>query len=193
MAVSGSSIAELGNVFANEYDDFTRDCEVSLFLSHLSDYVKSVVDWDYVKHWALLFEFDNRSVVYEMTNPEGRKTSGKITPRWYHFDGSGLRSHLFDKYVKLGSVNTSPKVINGFARKHPMNGTEYHAKDNNCQEWAKFLLNQIDPKLWEAANRNGIKTFKEEHESGCSGAKIANCKYKADEEKVILHTYFFLF
>ena len=75
--------------FQVEFDDTTRSCKVSIYLT--PGQARSL---DSAKHWAVIFEFDNRRILFEMTH-EGGKKYGPIKPNWRDFAKSDEK--LFSK------------------------------------------------------------------------------------------------
>ncbi|XP_066917391.1 uncharacterized protein [Clytia hemisphaerica] len=137
-----SSGGSKDSTFRPEHDNTKRSAEVYIFLSTLEVMKNTVYEsWDNFKHWALIFLFDSRRLKYELNNPSGQKTGGKIEPSWDDFHGVGT----FEKMIFLGTITTSPKDINEAAKNNRLNGQTYHASKRNCQDWVIELLNTIDP------------------------------------------------
>ena len=82
----------------------------------------------------------------------------------------------------MGNINVSPKFVNKAAKCHEMNYQEYHAVDNNCQNWVIILLDEVDPSksLSKSLEENDILPIKErgffERVSIGSKSKIGNRK-----------------
>ena len=80
--------------FPEEFDDTTRSCNVSIYLTPLQRAKAIARKLDSAKHWAVIFEFDNRRILFEMTH-EGGKKYGPIKPNWRDFAKSDEK--LFSK------------------------------------------------------------------------------------------------
>ena len=73
--------------FQEEYDNSTRFCKVSIYLTPLERAKAMARYLDSAKHWAVIFDFDNRQILFEITH-EGGKKSGPIKPKWIDFANS---------------------------------------------------------------------------------------------------------
>ena len=91
-----------------------------------------------VNHWALKFDFENRSIYYE-----SRPNDQKLDPIWMPFED-------FKKTYEatfLGSIRISPKELYEKAKANPMNYGEYHFLNFNCQDWIIKLIETVAPEF----------------------------------------------
>ena len=128
--------------FNEEYDEMIRDCEVLIYLTPLPIAILKDLDWNSVKHWALVFKYDNRTILFELVNLTGSMVGGLIKPSWRDFDENNVS--IFSNEVSLGTIKTSPREVYIAAKDHPMNETNYHVRNNNCQEWVLIMLDKVD-------------------------------------------------
>ncbi len=115
------------------------------------------IDWACCKHWAVIVEFDNRTIAYEITPIKDEKSIYKIAPQWSNFQNNCR----FNKMIFLGTIKISPAEIRDKAEKNSNNGKKYNTISNNCQDWARELLTAMDQKLLTALNEKDIKTIKQ--------------------------------
>jgi hypothetical protein len=115
------------------------------------------IDWACCKHWAVIVEFDNRTIAYEITPFKDENCIYKITPQWSNFQNNCR----FNKMIFLGATYTSPAEIRDKADKNSNNGKKYNTISNNCQNWVKELLAAMDQKLLRALNEKDIKPIKQ--------------------------------
>jgi hypothetical protein len=111
---------------------------------------------DFCKHWAVVFKFDNREIVYEILQEKNDAGKSIIIPKWSDKAENGLFSNFYD----LKKVQTSPKHLRELADSVKYNGKEYNVFIKNCQEWAKEFLEKVDPELIGRLNKAKIKSFK---------------------------------
>ena len=166
-SLNGGRYAPSIATFKEEFDDEVRDCEVLIYLSVLEDTpIVKYLDWDSLKHWALAFRYGNRTILFQLVNPTGELVGGLIKPSWEDskrgHNNHSTTSSCFSKEVSLGKIKTSPRKVYNSAKNHPMNGTIYHAKNNNCQEWVMTLLAMFDKKLLLKMEQKGIKPIKDD-------------------------------
>ena len=122
--------------FNEEFDERIRPCFVTLRLESHGQWFSQQS-----KHnWALLFNFDNRSVMYEASN-----RNGNLAPTWKECHGERIK-----KCRKLGQIQVSPKKIYEKARSHPLNGSRFTEKQS--QNWILQLLHGIEPMLCPSFN-----------------------------------------
>ena len=127
------------STFHEEYDERVRPCFVTLRLESHGNWLNPLNRQS--KHnWALLFNFDNRSVLYEASN-----RNGNLAPTWKECHGERLK-----KFKKLGNIQVSPKKIYEKARFHPLNGSRFTEKQS--QNWILQLLHGIEPTLCPSVN-----------------------------------------
>ena len=123
--------------FNEEFDERIRPCFVTLRLESHGQWFSQQS-----KHnWALLFNFDNRSVMYEASN-----RNGNLAPTWKECHGQ----ERMKKFRKLGQIQVSPKKIYEKARSHPLNGSRFTEKQS--QNWILQLLHGIEPMLCPSFN-----------------------------------------
>ena len=67
------------------------------------------LDWNSVKHWALVFKYDNRTILFELVNLTGSMVGGLIKPSWRDFDENNVS--IFSNEVSLGTIKTSPREV----------------------------------------------------------------------------------
>lgn len=142
---SGSAVGQFAPTvatFNEEYDEMVRECEVLIYLTPLPIAILKDLDWNSVKHWALVFKYDNRTILFELVNLTGSMVGGLIKPSWTDFQGGD--KGMFSSEVSLGKIKTSPREVYLTAKNHPMNDTKYHVKNNNCQEWVMIMLDLVD-------------------------------------------------
>ena len=125
------------STFNEEFDERIRTCFVTLRLESHGQWFNQQS-----KHnWALLFNFDNRSVMYEASN-----RNGNLAPTWKECHGQ----ERMKKFRKLGQIQVSPKKIYEKARSHPLNGSRFTEKQS--QNWILQLLHGIEPMLCPSFN-----------------------------------------
>ena len=95
--------------FNEEYDEKIRDCEVLIYLTPLPVAILKDLDWNSVKHWALVFKYDNRTILFELVNLTGSMVGGLIKPSWRDFDENNVS--IFSNEVSLGTIKTSPREV----------------------------------------------------------------------------------
>lgn len=118
--------------FKEEYDSKKRLAKVGLLLSNFVDCPIMTIDNIFaLKHWALLFSFDNRTILYEAVQVEE-----KLVPTWRDVD-----VQLADKVFPIGEIKISPEEINHYAG--AMKESIYNVLENNCQTWAMKLLEEL--------------------------------------------------
>ena len=76
-----------------------RESDVYILLSWVD---RVGIDWACCKHWAVIVEFDNRTIAYEITPLKDEKSIYKITPQWSHFQNNCR----FNKMIFLGTIET---------------------------------------------------------------------------------------
>ena len=63
------SRAGSSGTFKEEYDSKERICEVFLYFNPLGENIcLEYLYWNYIKHWAVVFQYNNRTILYWKTN-----------------------------------------------------------------------------------------------------------------------------
>ena len=137
--------------FPEEHDDIVQNCKVyhlSLDMDmegmqekipQLQRIAKNLGGGEVVvNHWALKFEFENRSIVYE-----SRPSDQKLHPVWMPME-EFKKSH---ETTLLGMIQISPKELYEKAKENPMNFGEYHFINFNCQDWIIKLIELVAPEF----------------------------------------------
>ena len=165
------------HTFKEEYDSFVRPCDVFLSASPVDSSstgstMKNDSDIDSnsdslaLMHWAVIFDFKNRWIKYEMAN-----ANSKIIPIWTDLGqrpkNMGTLIGMLDDY--------SPQMIREKAKRIEINYKPYHIIYENCQEWIKKLLATLDSKLIEALKHLKITSVKD-HSSTRIKAIASCCK-----------------
>ena len=105
------------------------------------------------KHWAIIADFENRMIAYEITQQTDDEGVNRITPQWTDFHDNGT----MEKMIILGEIETSPAEVWNKVNENSLSWMEYSNLCNNCQEWAKELLAAMDPDLLVALEEKDIK------------------------------------
>lgn len=79
-----------------------------------------------IRHWFLVFDFGDRSVVCE-DNIDLRNTNGGSYSVW---DPTREKDLIF-----LNTIITSPAVIHRWVVRNKYNGQSYSVNDRSCQDW----------------------------------------------------------
>ena len=111
--------------FLPEYDQLERKCRVSIYLTPVARATSFAKFKDSAKHWALIFDFGNRQILYEMSNPAQTVKGGPIKPSWRHF--SDDNQSFFSKTSQLGKSvlnQRSEWLISWLCRFFLINGSE---------------------------------------------------------------------
>ena len=103
-SINSSQFAPTIATFNEEFDQKIRDCEVSIYLTPLLD-LTPILDWNSTKHWALVFKYDNRTILFELVNSTGSKKGGWIEPSWREFDEND------ENIISLETIKTSPREV----------------------------------------------------------------------------------
>lgn len=91
------------------------------------------------RHWAMVFEWEDRSATYEAIN-----THGYIHPKW--FDGKPRDSdERWDHRIveEIGVYMFSPQEVNEAANKNRLNCCQFSYGHVNCQHWATVLAEEL--------------------------------------------------
>ncbi|CAL4128397.1 unnamed protein product [Meganyctiphanes norvegica] len=91
------------------------------------------------KHWALVFEWEDRVATYEADD-----VNGYLTPMWRRKYPKG---DTWDSKTEVGVYLLSPNQVNYTAKNNELNGQTYILGHINCQEWAKVVARGLDFEL----------------------------------------------
>ena len=148
------------------------------------------------KHWAIVFDFGNRVIKYEIDVEDREGGNSVINPKWTDIKNvwDQLKNRVeieeiveidgtrYSAMQELGEVKTSPSTVRDHAASVSSNGQEYRIVFDNCQEWAKELLEKVDPRLKTALGNANIRSIAEWVKIGvgvATGVKVVTCYAKS--------------
>ena len=138
--------------FLEEFDVTTQQCTVKIvYESRLKKLLTKRVPS------ALVFEFANRSVMYQCV-----EVSGQIWPTWRDCTGEGF--HLKSPQT-VGKMVVSPRTIYELARGHQLNGTKYY--DNCNVAWITTMGSYLGTSM-----RSNGASFTKNFEKALEGAAL---------------------
>ncbi|CAL4068268.1 unnamed protein product [Meganyctiphanes norvegica] len=119
-----------------DHDKEERKCTVSLWTRPLEEYNHDDIT---MMHWAIVFEWDDRTATYE-ANDDG----GYLLPKWYDGPPKASFKEWEGKVIQqLGEHMLSPKKVNQAAKNNRLNCLSYMLGHVNCQEWVVILTDEL--------------------------------------------------
>ena len=138
-ATSHESKKELPS-FPTESDDVVRSANIYLCLQHVDSMPEFLKEYDWTKHWILVFEFDNRIISFEVAQSIEGKKGNLIKPS---FKDDYVIEVIKPPYF-IQTIQTSPKRVRDAAANNRYNNKKYLAGTQNCQEWIKDLCKTLN-------------------------------------------------